>query len=161
MPTNFDETTIRWLHSQQSLLLELGVAGSRLIEATSLMTWLVGPDSKLGIAEAAVELEQFLVEVLWSLGDETNRYAAAARRLYGADSSTMYLDLARRRDSARRLIVVDRGGLDPEPIKPATWSRNWEPTLVRDVAFTMWRLGRAHLSYRPAYQLSPAQQTLW
>gem|GEM_PF-6497183 len=132
---------IDWLLAQQPLLLKLGVMTSRLVEASEMLRWLEIAFELHGLedVELAQWLTKLMIDALWSLGDETNPRANAARRLYGSDPATMGLPLKSRRKRARAILLVDRSDGE-KAISSDWWSKVWEPGILTDAA---WFLGVA------------------
>lgn len=131
---------IDWLLAQQPTLLRLGATASRLVEAEEMLRWL---ESKFGIrnledVELAEKLVKLLIDVLWSLGDETNPQANAARVLYGADPSSMGLPLKTRRGRAASCIVIC-GAEGARAISVSSFQRLREPQISQHVAWRMCR----------------------
>ncbi len=136
-------------HELQRLLrrqLRRGLRASRLLDCSELISFLcadkqkrptavlhelVPADLSPDVFDRAMEAERQIAEAVARIGGKP---AQALTILCGLDDGTVGLSFQQRRKLAGQVL-----GTTNRPVSAATFVKNYEPGLVRDLAVEVWR----------------------
>lgn len=121
--------------------LRHGLRASRLLDCPELIDFLYpGGQGHLSTScsfDRALQAEAKVAEAITRIGGKP---AQALRIVCGLDDGTLGLKLVERRKLAGH--VLSRPG---RPVSPATFVKNYERLLLRDLAVEMWRDAAGHI----------------